>query len=106
MTGETTELFDLRVVVDRIEGRSVCGMEVGDFFEVTSSSRVTIPAGRHFCMYALNSVLPLLPAKQRSLGEGDWMARDSEVCCPDPDERLVMRIERIGRSSIPTSQLT
>ncbi|MSW99077.1 MAG: TIGR04076 family protein, partial [Actinobacteria bacterium] len=26
------ELFDLRVVVDRIEGRSVCGMQVGDYF--------------------------------------------------------------------------
>jgi uncharacterized repeat protein (TIGR04076 family) len=106
MSERTTELFDLRVVVDRIEGRSVCGMAVGDSFEVTHSSRIRIPEGRHFCMYALNSVLPLLPAKQRALAEGDWMAADSEVCCPDPDERLVMRIERIGRSSIPTSELT
>ncbi|MGF1666256.1 MAG: TIGR04076 family protein [Acidimicrobiia bacterium] len=106
MSEHTTDLFDLRVVVDRIEGRSVCGMAVGDSFEVTHSSRIRIPDGRHFCMYALNSVLPLLPAKQRRLDEGDWMAADSEVCCPDPDERLVMRIERIGRSSIPTSELT
>ena len=29
------ELYDLRVVVERIEGRSVCGMAVGDYFEVT-----------------------------------------------------------------------
>ena len=40
-------LYDLRVTVERIEGRSVCGLEVGDFFEVTDSSRVRIPAGKH-----------------------------------------------------------
>jgi uncharacterized repeat protein (TIGR04076 family) len=101
-----TELHDLRVVVDRIEGRSVCGMEVGDFFELTRSSRITIPNGRHFCLYALNSVLPLLPAKQRHLAPGDWLAVDAEVCCPDPEERLVMRIERIGRSTMPTTEVT
>ena len=29
------QLYDLRVTVERIEGRSVCGLEVGDYFEVT-----------------------------------------------------------------------
>ncbi len=33
--------------------------------------------------------LPLLPAKQRALAEGDWMARDSHVACPDPEERVI-----------------
>jgi len=104
--GATTDLYDLRVVVDRIEGRSVCGMRVGDYLEVTRSNEVRIPEGRHFCMYALACVLPLLPAKQRELLAGDWMAQDSHVACPDPDERLIMRIERLGRSSIPTEELT
>ena len=27
------ELFDLRVTVVAIEGRSVCGLQVGDYFE-------------------------------------------------------------------------
>ena len=101
-----TEVFDLRVTVERIEGRSVCGMQVGDWFEVTESSRVRIPEGRHFCLYALQSVLPLLPAKQRRLPDEDWLEQDSLVCCPDPEERLIMRIERIGKRSIPTSELT
>jgi uncharacterized repeat protein (TIGR04076 family) len=102
----TTELYDLRVTVVRIEGRSVCGLQVGDYFEVTESSRLRIPAGRHFCLYALQAVLPLLPAKQRQLPEGDWLERDSLVCCPDPEERLVMRIERIRRVSLLTDDLT
>ena len=101
-----TEVYDLRVTVERIEGRSVCGLAVGDYFEVTESSRVTIPEGKHFCLYALSSVLPLLPAKQRQMPPGDWLEQDNFVACPDPDERTIMRIERIGRRSIPTSDLT
>jgi uncharacterized repeat protein (TIGR04076 family) len=99
-------LYDLRVTVDRIEGRSVCGLAVGDYFEVTESSRVRIPAGKHFCLYALQSVLPLLPAKQRRLSEQDWLEQDSLVACPDPDERVIMRIERIGERALRTEDLT
>ena len=101
-----TELFDLRVTVDRIEGRSVCGLAVGDSFEVVNSSHLRIPEGKHFCMYALAAVLPLLAAKQRQLHEADWMARSVEVACPDPDERLIMRIERTGISRLRTDELT
>jgi uncharacterized repeat protein (TIGR04076 family) len=106
LSEQVTELYDLRVTVERIEGRSVCGLEVGDFFELTESSRLRIPAGKHFCLYALQAVLPLLPAKQRELAAGDWLEQDSLVCCPDPEERLIMRIERIGRRRLSTSELT
>jgi uncharacterized repeat protein (TIGR04076 family) len=106
MGSNETELYDLRVTVERIEGRSVCGLQVGDYFELTESSRVRIPEGKHFCLYALSSVLPLLPAKQRRLAEGDWLEHDNLVACPDPDERTIMRIERIARRTIPTSDLT
>ena len=54
----------------------------------------------------MQAVLPLLPAKQRDLPQGDWLEQDSLVCCPDPEERLIMRIERIGRRRLPTSLLT
>ena len=100
------QLYDLRVTVDRIEGRSVCGLAVGDYFEVTESSRVSIPEGRHFCLFAIQAVLPLLPAKMRRLPGGDWLERESLVCCPDPEERLVMRIERIGERTLVTEELT
>lgn len=102
----TTTVYDLRVTVERIEGRSVCGLAVGDYFEVTESSRLRIPEGRHFCIFALSAVLPLLAAKQRRLPAGDWLEGESLVACPDPDERLVMRIERIRRRRIPTVRLT
>lgn len=99
-------LADLRVTVVAIEGRSVCGLRVGDWFEVTESSRVRIPPGRHFCLYALAAVLPLLPAKMRPLDPDDWMSRDSLVACPDPEERVILRIERSGEREVRTADLT
>lgn len=100
------QLYDLRVTVVAIEGRSVCGLQVGDYFELTESNRLRIPADKHFCIYALSSVLPLLAAKQRVLEANDWMERDSLVACPDPDERLIMRVERIGRRQLDSDNLT
>lgn len=100
------ELYDLRITVERIEGRSVCGLSVGDYFELTESNRLRIPAGKHFCVYALSSVLPLLAAKQRELDQHDWLESDSLVACPDPDERLIMRITRINRRTMNADELT
>ena len=100
------EIYDLRVTVEAIEGRSVCGMQVGDYFELTESSKLRIPDGKHFCVYALSAVLPLLAAKQRQLAANDWLERDSLVVCPDPDERLIMRIERIAKRTMNSDELT
>jgi uncharacterized repeat protein (TIGR04076 family) len=103
---DTFELYDLRVTVVEIHGRSVCGLNVGDYFEVTESNRLRIPPGKHFCIYALQSVLLLLPARQRELDANDWMSRDTLIACPDPDERLIMKIERIGKRKLNTDDLT
>lgn len=99
-------IYDIRVTVEAIEGRSVCGMEVGDYFDVVESSKLTIPDGKHFCIYALNAVLPLIPAKQRQLAENDWLERDVLISCPDPEERLILRIERTKRRILDSDELT
>ena len=36
-------LWDLRVTVDSIGGRPVCGLAVGDSFDVTQSCRLSLP---------------------------------------------------------------
>jgi uncharacterized repeat protein (TIGR04076 family) len=100
------ELYDLRITVVAIEGRSVCGMQVGDYIELTESSRLRIPPGKHFCIYALNSLIPFLAAKQRSLADHDWLESDSLIVCPDPEERLVMRIERTRKRMMDSDELT
>ena len=90
------ELFDLRVTVDRIEGRSVCGMRVGDYFELVNSAELRLPPGRHFCVWALQAVLPALPAKQRQLPAGGLAGARHVLLLSDPEEGLVMRIDRTG----------
>lgn len=93
------ELYDLGVVVEKIEGNCTCNMQVGDCFFVRGG-KISMPAGQDFCLYALQSTVPLLPAKQRRNHLADWMETDARVVCPDPACRLVMRIDRIGKRAI------
>jgi uncharacterized repeat protein (TIGR04076 family) len=66
-------------------------MKPGDWFAMRDG-RLYIPAGRHFCLYALHAALPLLPAKQRPVEPWDWMADDHTVICPDPAGNVIMGI--------------
>jgi uncharacterized repeat protein (TIGR04076 family) len=91
-SAEEGGLRDLRVVVEEVRSKCTSGMRPGDHF-ILRSGRLYIPAGRHFCLYALHAVLPLLPAKQRPLEDGDWLKEDSHVICPDPAGNVIMRIE-------------
>ena len=89
-------LHDIRVTVEEVRGKCTSGMKPGDYF-ILRSGRLYIPADRHFCLYALHAVLPLLPAKQRPLEDNDWLKEDNHVICPDPAGNVVMRIERINQ---------
>ena len=96
---DTFELYDLTVVVEAIEGHCTCAMAVGDRFFVRGG-KIALPDGRDFCLYALQSVIPLLPAKQRQGHPADWMETDTRVTCPDPACRLIMRVDRAGRRAL------
>ena len=87
------ELYDLTVVVEKIEGHCTCNMAIGDRFYMRSG-KISLPNGADFCLYALQAAIPLLPAKQRRNHPADWLETDSRVVCPDPACRLVMRIDR------------
>src|SRR5262245_19867370 len=99
MSDGTFDLFDLRVEVEAIGGRCTCDHAIGDAFELRGG-KLSVPAGRSFCLYALQAAIPLLPAKQRRLHPNDWMETDSHVVCPDPLCGVVMRIDRIGRRTL------
>lgn len=87
---------DLRVVVEHVKGKCTSQMKQGDWFALRGG-RLYIPAGRAFCLYALHAALPLLPAKQRRLLPGDWMAEEHRVICPDPAGNVILRIEPLDR---------
>jgi len=57
------------------------------------------PRGQALCLYALQSVLPLIAAKQRKLDASDWLEQDSLVC-PDPEERPAKDPEKAGKRHV------
>ena len=89
-------LYDLKVEVVAGDGRLVCSHRIGDYFLVQGENLV-FPENTAFSMYALNSILPFLPAKQRPLDENDWMLSDTEIACPDPNCGARFRITRVGK---------
>ena len=93
------ELYDLTVTVEEIAGNCTCDMAVGDYFYL-EGGKIFLPKGRSFCLYALQSTVVLLPAKQRQNHPADWMETDARVVCPDPACKLTMRIERTGRRAL------
>ena len=81
---------DLKIVVKDIQGHCDT-IELGDYF-IVRGGQISIPEG-HFCYWALNAILPLLPAKQRKIDEtGDWMSTTWEVHCPDPNGNVIMEM--------------
>jgi len=93
MRDDQFELYDLKIKVEKIEGKCTCNMSEGDYFQL-KGGKLSIPDGKDFCLYALQSCIPLLPAKQRMNSPADWMETDSRIICPDPACRLIMRIDR------------
>lgn len=93
MKEDQFELYDLSVTVESIDGHCTCDMKEGDQFFL-KGGKLSMPDQSSFCLYALQSCIPLLPAKQRKGHPADWMETDNRIICPDPACKLVMRIDR------------
>jgi len=46
------------------------------------------------CIFALQSMMPFLTAKQRAIAADDWMIRVHHSQCPHPEHRVVWRLEQ------------
>ena len=90
------EMFKLKVSVDRIDGYCNQPMMVGDSFMV-DGGKIRIPDGKHICMWALQSLMPIFPLLQRTEPKkNDWTSKSGQVfVCPDPKGLVHYRIERI-----------
>ncbi len=83
---------DLKICVERIDGRCNEGMQVGHWALLRDSS---LYLAQPFCFYALQAVLPMLPAMVRPLQPNDWMATETAFICPDPLGNVILRVEKI-----------
>jgi uncharacterized repeat protein (TIGR04076 family) len=91
-------MHDLKIIVKEIRG--VCDtMKLGDYC-IVRGSRLSIPENSYFCYWALSSVLPMIPAKQRNINEpNDWLPTTWEVVCPDPKGQVILQIVHIETES-------
>ena len=105
MTRISSRCTILKIEIVAIHGTCTCNHSIGDFFRLEGGA-LRLPDGQHFCLYALQSTLPLLPAKQRALDPNDWMTTDAEVVCPDPLCGVVMVIRRDGRRTFQHSDVS
>jgi uncharacterized repeat protein (TIGR04076 family) len=78
---------DLKIEVVQIKERCGAKHKVGDTFFIRGGGTIEIPAGKKFCIYALNSLFPFLTTKQREeeLPGDDWISETELLACPDPD---------------------
>jgi len=94
-------MYELKVVVGKVLGTCTADppMKRGDHFFVRDGD-ITIPEGGYICLWALQSLLPLITPKEREIGEAredDWMWRVHHAQCPDPNGRVVFKVERVAR---------
>jgi uncharacterized repeat protein (TIGR04076 family) len=91
-------MYELKVSVKKVMGEctSCPPVKAGDYFTV-SDGDIQVPAGGFICLWALQSLIPVLTPKEREIAEekdADWMWRVDHVQCPDPDGRAIFQIER------------
>ena len=89
-------MYKLKITVERIDGYCNQPMLVGDCFFV-DGGKIKVPDGKHICMWALQSMMPIFPLLQRAESKkGDWTGKAGQLfVCPDPNGLVHYRIERI-----------
>ncbi len=77
---------DLKIEVLGVKERCGARHKAGDTFFIRGLGTLEAPAGQKVCLYALNSLIPFLAAKQREdeLAKDDWVAETEVLDCPDP----------------------
>lgn len=67
----------------------------GDFFEVEDNA-IRIPAGRRICAWSLSTLLPFILACQGGKSDSNDLSLFVEyVHCPDPEGKVIWKIEKV-----------
>lgn len=94
-SGDQFELYNLRVEISERSGRIIGKHKIGEYFDVIGED-IFFPPGQGFSLYALGSILPLLPAKQRRNHRNDFMESDDFIADPDANSGAIYQIKRTG----------
>jgi uncharacterized repeat protein (TIGR04076 family) len=102
---DTFTLYNLRVEISQKSGHIIGKHAIGDYFEVIGED-IFLPAGQGFSLYALSSMLPILPAKQRQNHPYDFMETDSYIADPDANSEAIYQIIRTGKTVFKHSDVS
>ena len=91
----------IKVTVERIDGYCNLPMLVGDYFYV-EESKISLPDGKHMCLWALQSMMPVFPifGVKETLPDGHWVKSVKHFTCPDPDGRVLYRLEKKSQTPV------
>ena len=86
----------IKAIVEKIDGYCNNPMLVGDYFYI-ENSKLTIPEGKHICIWALQSMMPVFPIlnEHANLGNDHWVKSTTQFVCPDPKGKVYFKIEII-----------
>jgi carbon-monoxide dehydrogenase iron sulfur subunit len=95
-------MYELRVTVAEILGHCPARqvVKVGDTFAVRNGDLCIPGDDQRICLWALQSIMSLLPARECAIvekGDGKWARQTHHVQCPDPDGKVIFRVERRER---------
>ncbi len=95
-------MYELRVRVTEILGHCPARqpIRVGDSFTVQNGNLHIPGDDQYICLWALQSIMSLLPAKESSVVEekdGKWRCLTHDVQCPDPEGGVIFKVERRDR---------
>ncbi|NHJ49653.1 MAG: TIGR04076 family protein [Asgard group archaeon] len=86
----------IKVTVEKIDGYCNLPMLVGDHFFI-KNSKIIIPDGKHICLWALQSMMPIFPVltSKKTLEKEHWINNLNHMSCPDPKGKVHYRLEII-----------
>lgn len=86
----------IKVTVERIDGHCNLPVLVGDHFFI-EGSKLVVPEGTNVCIWALQSMMPVFPILnvRSSLPDGHWVKSVKHFTCPDPDGKVIFRLELV-----------
>lgn len=87
----------IKVTVEKIDGYCNLPMLVGDSFFL-EDSKLFVPDGKHICIWALNSMMPVFPvlAQKAHLPKEHWISKVAHFTCPDPKGKVLFRLEVVS----------
>jgi uncharacterized repeat protein (TIGR04076 family) len=91
----STEMHTVRCTVESVKGNCAAGYRVGDSFLLKDAFMIEAVQPKTLCLHALAAMSTYLTAYARRTDPADWINFKKELQCPDNDNAVIFRLERL-----------